>query len=242
MGFIKRTQKRRFEFKHFGVSHSLDHEEPGYERTEVFNPSTGQTAIKYVQKYDAIEGLVLDAEWYDRSDNGGTRYVGYLLTVDAGEEVITIDFPYPKSSYRTLTRHGANVDWTKPVKFSAWKSKTSNGKDACAVCFWQVRPDGKEATVKAAHTKENPNGCPPPKQTVKGFDFSDCEVWLKNRFDQVVLPKIKAAGAKHQAAQPAAKAAVAAATAATGDPNDPYGDYAPSDEYPPEWVDDSVPF
>jgi hypothetical protein len=241
MGFIKRTQKRRFEFKHFGVSHTLDHEEPGYERTLVHNPSTGQDAVKYVQKFDAVEGVVIDAEWYDRTDDTGTRYVGYLLTVDVGEEVINLDFPYGKPAYRVLTRHGRNVDWSKPIKFSAWKSKTKKGKDTHGVCFWQAGPDGKEAPVKSAHTIENPNGCPEPKETIKGLDFSDAERWLKVQFDKFCLPKIKTTGQKHQAAQPAAKAAVATATAATGDPNDPYGDYAPTNDYPPE-EDSDIPF
>src|SRR5262245_54285400 len=100
MGFIKRSQLRRFEFKHFGLSHTLSDPEPGYELTEVFNPSTGLTAIRYVQKFDAIDGLVIDAEWYDRKDNDGTRYVGYTLTVDVDDEVINLDFPYGKPAYR----------------------------------------------------------------------------------------------------------------------------------------------
>lgn len=241
MGFIKRTLKRRFEFKHFGVSHSLDHEEPGYERTEVHNPSTNQKVIRYVLKFDAVEGLVIDAEWYDRKGDDGTRYVGYMLTVDVGEEVINLDFPYDKPAYRVLTRHGRNVDWSKQIKFSAWKSHTPQGKETHGVCFWQVGPDGKDQVVKSAHTKDNPNGCPPPKQTVKGFNFDDAERWLKAQFDKVCVPKIKNTGEQHQAAQPTAKAAIATATAATGDPNDPYGDYAP-ESYPDDEIDNSVPF
>jgi hypothetical protein len=183
---------------------------------------------------------VIDAEWYDRKDNSNQRYVGYLLTVDVGEEVINLDFPYGKPAYRVLTRHGRNIDWSKPIKFSAWKSHTPQGKDATGVCFWQAGSDGKEQPVKSAHTKENPNGCPPPKQTVKGFNFDDAERWLKEQFDKVCVPKIKQAGAAHQ---PAAKAAIATATTATGDPNDPYGDYAPTSDYPPDEEDNGgVPF
>ena len=237
MGFIKRMQKRKFEFKHFGLSHSLDHEEPGYERTEVHNPSTGQQVIKYVQKYDGLEGLVTDVEWYDRKDNSSQRYVGYMLTVDVGEEVINLDFPYGKPPYRMLTRHGRNVDWSKPIKFSCWKSKTPQGKDATGVCFWQQGTDGKEQVVKSAHTKENPNGCPPPKETVKGMNFDDAERWLKQQFDASCVPKIKAVGAKHQPAEPKVKAAAA------GDANDPYGDYGPVEEPPADYEDDNrVPF
>lgn len=230
MGFIKKTQKRRFEFKHFGIAHSLDHEEPGYERVEVFNPSTQQNVIKYVQRFDAIEGLVVDAEWYDRKDENGTRYVGYLLTVDVDDEVIQLDFPYGKPAYRILTRHGRNVDWSRRIKVSAWKAKTRQGKDTTAVCFWQAGADGKEAPVKSAHTIENPNGCPPPVEKLGKLDFSDAEVWLKKQFDNICLPQIKAAGAKHQATQPKKTAAAAA-----GGPNDPSGDYAPEE-------DDDIPF
>lgn len=240
MGFIKKTFKRKFEFKHFGVSHTIDHDMPGYEPTPVFNPSTQQTITKHVQRFDGVEGLVIDAEWYDRTDNGGTRYVGYVLTVDIGEEVILLDFPYPKSSFRTLVRHGANINWSKPVEFSAWKSKTPNGKDACAVCFWQVGPDGKRATIKAAHTKENPNGCPEPKRTLGKWDFRDQDVWLKTQFDKICLPRIKAAGEARQTEAPKVATATVDGSATTVI-NDPYGEIGPGD-YPPEGYDDEVPF
>lgn len=240
MGFIKRSQKRRFEFKHFGISHSLDHEEPGYEQTVVYNPSTGQDVTRWVQRFDAVEGLVIDVEWYDRKDDSGTRYVGYMLTVDVDDEVIELAFPYGKPAYRVLTHHGRNVDWSKRIRFSAWKSKTRQGKDTHGICFWQAGLDGKEAPVKSAHTMEHPNGCPPPKETIKGLDFSDAERWLKAQFDKESLPKIKATGAKHQAAQPQAKAAAVGASTA-GDLNDTYDGDAQLVGYPPE-EDDEIPF
>jgi len=241
MGFIKRTQRRRFEFKHFGLSHSIDRPELGYEPRQVHNPSTNQDVTKYVQRFDAIDGMVIDAEWYDRKDNSGHRYVGYKLVVDAGEEIIDLDFPYGKPAYRVLTRHGRNVDWSKIIKFSAWLTKTPEGKDATAVCFWQTGADGKEATVKSAHTKENPNGCPEPEQSMKGLNFDKAERWLRDQFDKICVPKIKTTGAKHQPSQPAAKAAIATATAGYGDPNDPNGDFGPTNDYPPD-EDDQVPF
>lgn len=242
MGFIRRTQLRRFEIKHFGLSHTLNHSEPGYEAMEVFNPGSQKTETKYVQKFDAIEGMVISAEWYDRKDDSGKRYVGYLLTVDVDEEVINLDFPFGKSAYRVLMRHGRNVDWSKRIKISAWKSKTNQGKDTHGVCLWQAGPDGKDVVIKSAHTVENPNGCPAPIQKLGKWDFSDAEVWLKEQFDKVCVPKIKATGAKHQAAQPAAKAAIATATAGHGDANDPYGDMAPASEPMDQADDDSIPF
>lgn len=246
MGFIKRSQLRRFEFKHFGVSHTLDHEEPGYEKTDVFNPGLGKAETKYVLKFDAVEGTVIGAEWYDRTDDSGKRYVGYMFTVDVDDEVINLDFPFGKPAYRILVRHGRNVDWSKRIRFSAWKTKNNQGKDTHGVCFWQAGPDGKDAAIKSAHTVENPNGCPAAvKDPITGdWDFRDAERWLKEQFDKICVPKIKATGANHQAAQPAAKAAIAAATAGTGDANDPHGSYSPGGDYPPEddTYDDSVPF
>jgi hypothetical protein len=242
MGFIKRSQLRRFEIKHFGVSHTIDHEEPGYDRTEVFNPGTQKNDIKYVQKFDAIEGTVINAEWYDRTDNSNKRYVGYTLTVDVDEEVITLDFPYGKPAYRVLVRHGRNVDWSKRVRFSAWKTKNKQDKDTHGFCIWQAGPDGKDLAVKSAHTVDNPNGCPPAvKDNITGdWDFRNAERWLKEQFDKVCVPKITTTGTQHQDAQPAAKAAIAAATAGHGDANDPYGEFAPP-TYEPE-DDDQVPF
>jgi hypothetical protein len=245
MGFIKRSHKRRFEIKHYGVSHTVDHPEPGYEKTDVFNPGLNRTEVKYVQKYDEIEGIAIDAEWYDRTDkNSGQRYVGYLLTVDVDEEIINLDFPYGRVAYRMLVRHGPNVDWSKRFRLSAWKTKNRQDKDTHGACIWQAGPDGKDVAVKSKHTVENPNGCPAAVQnTVTGkWDFSAAEIWLKKQFDAVCVPAIKKTGAAHQATQPAAKAAVAAATAGYGDPNDPHGPYSPSNDEPPEYYDDEPPF
>lgn len=238
MGFKTRTFKRKFEFKHWGVSHTLDHEEPGYVKTMVFNPGTQKEELKYIQKHDAVEGMVVDVEWFDRTDKkDGRRSVGYLLTMDIGDEVINLEFPYGKNSYRTLMRHGPNVDWSQVVEFSAFKTKTKQDKDANALCIWQIGPNGERAVVKSAHTLENPNGCPPAvKDDMTGeWDFKDAERWLKAQFDKVCVAAIKKAGAAHQ---PAAKA-IAAAVGGYGDPNDPNGAYAPADGGPP--YDDEPP-
>lgn len=214
MGFIKNTRLRKFEFKHFGLSHSSDDPLPGHDEMQVHNPSTNAPVTKYIERYDALEGFVTDCEWYDRKDNAGQRYVGYSLVVDVGEEVINLDFPYGKPAYRILTRHGRNVDWAKQVKFSAWKTQTPQGKDMTGVCFWQVGDDGKEMTIKSAHTKENPNGCPEPKESVKGLNWDEVERWLKAQFDANVLPAIKAAAKDRVSEKPLAMSASAAAFAA----------------------------
>lgn len=230
MGFIKRERKRKFEFKHFGVSHSVDRPEPGYEPLSVHNPSTGVDVIKYVQKFDAVEGQVVDAEWYDRKDDGGHRYVGYLLTMDVEGELINLDFPYGKPAYRVLTRCGKNVDWTRPVQFSAWQSSTPQGKPTIAVCFSQGEtPEGKKNIIKWAYTREHPNGCPEPTESVKGLNWDNVERWLKAQFDSGVLPRIKAAGQAYARPTSANDAAMSAQAPLT-------------DEAYPYEEDDSVPF
>jgi len=240
MGFITKNRLRKFEFKHFKLSHSVDAPQSGYVATQVHNPSTNQDVTKYIQGFDAIEGQVIDAEWYDRKDDSGHRYVGYLLTLLVDDETIHLDFPYGKPAYRVLTRCGKNVDWTKPVTFSAWQSTTPGGKPTTAVCFSQGKtPDGKNNVVKWAYTKDNPGGCPAPEEGVKGLNWDNVERWLKAQFDNGVVPAIKAAGARF--AKPADEleaAAIHAARKTAAD--DPYAD-APLMDYAME-EEDSVPF
>lgn len=240
MAFITKSRLRKFEFKHFKLSHSLDAPQPGYATTQVHNPSTNQDVTKYVQGYDAIEGQVVDAEWYDRKDDNGHRYVGYVLTVNVDNETIHLDFPYGKPAYRVLTRCGKNVDWSKPVTFSAWQSTTPGGKPTTAVCFSQGKTvDGKNNVIKWAYTKDNPNGCPSPEEGVKGLNWDNVERWLKTQFDNVVVPAIKTAGAKYARPTDELEAAERHINRQRGEEDDPYVD-APPLEYAEEA--DSVPF
>ena len=245
MAFINKIRLRKFEFKYFKLSHSIDNQQPGYMATQVHNPSTNQDVTKFIQGFDAIEGQVIDAEWYDRKDDSGHRYVGYMLTVIVDDETIHLDFPYGKPAYRVLTRCGKNVDWTMPVTFSAWQSTTPGGKPTTAVCFSQGKTaDGKNNVVKWAYTKDNPNGCPSPEEGVKGLNWDNVERWLKTQFDATVIPAIKAAGAKHVRPIDMLDGAMefAKRKAAGAGVSDPYGDMQMPETVPEDIDADSIPF
>jgi hypothetical protein len=204
MGFKTESDRlRKFEVKHFGISHTSDKPLPNHIEAQVFNPGKGVAERKYIEKYPAVEGRVINAEWYQREDkNGGQMYRGYELTMDIDTEVIILDVPFkqpPAPIYSLLVKHGENVDWSKPLEISAWETVNKKGQPKTGVCFWQVDAEGKRVSIKSAHTVENPNGCPAPEQDeITGkFDWRKVEKWLKFNFDDRVIPKIKAAAADY---------------------------------------------
>ena len=214
MGFGTKEYLRRFEVKYFGISHVGESVDETHIEMLVPNPSTGQMVKKYVERHGFVEGRVIDAEWYSREDKTGKLYRGYTLTMDVGDELIHMDFPIPfkkppSSVFQMLVHHGDNVDWTKELKISAWETKTDDGKPKTGICFWQKDANGKEFVVKSAHTKDNPNGMPQPlvDEDDGTLNWKPVERWLIQNFDNVVIPRIKAAAASYTPNHAAKKSA-----------------------------------
>lgn len=200
MGFkTEQDRLRRFEVKHFGISHTSDKPLPNHIEAQVFNPGKGVAETKYIEKYPGVEGRVMSIEWYQREDkNNGQIYRGYQMTMDIGSEVILLDIPFkrpPSKIYSLMVRHGENVDWSKPLEISAWKTKNKKDQDTTGVCLWQVDAEGKRTTVKSAHTIDNPNGCPSPDidELTGEKNWAGVERWLKFNFDDKVIPAVKKA-------------------------------------------------
>lgn len=199
MGFKTQTERlRKFEVKHFGISHTSNEPLPNHVEALVFNPGKGVAETKYIEKYPGVEGRVIDIQWYQREDKNGQVYRGYELTMDIGDEVILLDVPFrqpPAKIYSLLVRHGENVDWSKPLEISAWKTTNKKDQDTIGVCFWQTDAEGKRVTVKSAHTIDHPNGCPAPEineLTGKPI-WTQVERWLKFNFDEKVIPAVRKA-------------------------------------------------
>ena len=133
MGFKTEADRlRKFEVKHFGISHTSDKPLTNHIEAQVFNPGKQITETKYIEKYPGVEGRVINAEWYQREDkNGGQTYRGYELTIDIGDEVILLDVPFkqpPAPVYSLLVKHGENVDWSKPLEISALETTNKKGQ------------------------------------------------------------------------------------------------------------------
>ena len=245
MGFIeKKTLDTVFlVIKHGAICEEAKSAKDGFREITVINPKTNQQVTKFIREFTAVEGYVTDLLWYDTEKTYETRYLGYKLKMDVDGTPAVLDLPFKSRPYDIFVKLAENIDFNKPVKFSAWHDRK---EDRTAFCAWQ-----DDAVVRWAYTKENPHGCPPAvKDDVTGeWDFRAQRKWLKERMDNAIIPAIKLAQEKREAvkAEQAAQAAQAtqqkAKTAAASnapDQNDPWGEYSPPIEEPPDYND--IPF
>lgn len=195
-GFITEQEAHKvyLKVKYDSICEVYDQPAEGLKKIEVNNPKTKEIVTKYIRPYAGVVAYVTGIEWYKREDkNTQKKYVGYNLHLDVGGQAAVLDLAYGKAAYRTFVRCAENVDWTQPVKFSAWKDK---GKEnATAFCLSQ-----NETPIKWKFTRDNPNGMPPPveQKSVGGeskWDWTAQEIWLKERIDEVVVPAIERANA-----------------------------------------------
>lgn len=184
----------------------------GFIPTEVENPSTGATDIQYLRLFDAIEGYVTKIRWYDRKDNEGRQYLGFVLEIEDGEQKFELDLREGKSPYRTFVRLAENIDFTRPVRFSAKKKDKE-------VSFFASQDD---VPIKHKYTKDHMGDCPPPvlkkRMGKETLDWGDTEEWLCERVKAVVIPRVEEAARS----RPAFKSPQAALTQRLTDDEDAY--------------------
>ncbi len=150
---------------------------------EVTNPRSGQTSTKYIKPYRLVEAMITRIEWYER-EYDGTPFMGWKVVLDADGVVCTLDLPLQSQTATRFMKLAENLDFTRPVEFSAWK--TAEDKTALS-----VKQDGENVSQK--YTKENPNGCPPPVQGFgKKWNYDAQTQFLHERMTQFVIPKLNA--------------------------------------------------
>jgi len=150
---------------------------------EVTNPRSGQTSTKYIKPYKLVEAMIKRIEWYER-EYDGTPFMGWKIVLNADGTVCTLDLPLQSQTATRFMKLAENLDFTKPVEFSAWK--TADDKTALS-----VKQDGQNVSQK--YTKDNPNGCPPPVQGFgKKWNYDAQTQFLHERMTQVVIPKLNA--------------------------------------------------
>ena len=183
--------------KHHSICMESKEYREGWIQISPINPRTGEPVTKYIKPFDSVSGFVNQVEWYDRtSDSSDTRFVGYKLHIQDGDEEYILDLPYKSIGYQYFTKSAENINWNLPIEFSAWHNKKEDRTAFCA------RQNGE--TIKHKYTMANPGECPAPIQrkavggTVK-WDFTDQEVWLKERIDRLIVPAV-AKAAQNRAA------------------------------------------
>ena len=93
----------------------------GFSPIEVTNPRSGQTSTKYIKKYKLVEAMIKRIEWYEREyDN--TPFMGWKIVMDADGTACTLDLPLQSQTATRFMKLAENLDFTKPVEFSAWKT------------------------------------------------------------------------------------------------------------------------
>lgn len=171
--------------KHHSIVQESKNEREGFEPVVVKNPRTNQTVTKYIKKYAGVEAMIKKIEWYDTEQKYEQRYRGWKLFLDANGTDCVLDISFNSRQASRLMKLAENLDFSKPVEFSAWYDKKN---DSTA---FNVKQDG--VSVPQKYTRANPGNCPPPKEKFGGkWDYSDQEEFLYNQMVNVVIPKVEA--------------------------------------------------
>lgn len=189
-----------FVVKHNTICQESKREREGFEPIEVRDPRNDQMMIKFIKRYECLEAMVTRIEWRDVEYND-RRYMSWRIHLDADGTPGVLELPFDSRVSGRFMRLAENIDFTKPVEFSAWKSKDDTTAFA-------VKQDGQNVSQK--YTKDNPGECPEPTQKFGGkWDFDGVNAFLHERMINVVIPRVEALAASngHPAAAPASPAA-----------------------------------
>lgn len=236
--------------KHHTICQESKEPREGWRPVPVTNPRTGENITKYIRPYDSVTGYIDKLEWYDRKDEqSGARFIGYKIHMSDGDQSAVLDLPFRSMGYRVFMKIAENLDYSKPVEFSAWHDRKDDRTAFLA------RQGG--VSIKHRYTVSSPGECPPPvlNDLTRKWDFSTQEVWLKNRIDSAVVPEVEHRAAHRAANAPKAEAPPAPAPVddrraafeaqaprAQAAPSRPAPPPPPSDPYEGGQFDDSVPF
>lgn len=191
LGLKKENNTVFLTVKHHCLCEESKSPRDGFQAIEVTNPKTKETVVKHIRAYEFVEGLITKIEWYDTKDSYSTRYLGYKIHIDADGQPVVLDLPFKTRPYDAFTKFAENIDFTQPVRFSAWHDRKN---DATAFCARHG-----ENVIRYKYTRENPGKMPPAEHDeVTGWDFKRQRVWLKERIDKVVIPACQKAAEMRQ--------------------------------------------
>lgn len=148
---------------------------------EVTNPRSGVSSTKYIKPYKLVEAMIKRIDWYER-EYDGTPFMGWKIVLDADGTACTLDLPLQSQTATRFMKLAENIDFTKPVEFSAWK--TPEDKTALS-----VKQEGNNVPQK--YTKDNPGECPPPVQGFgKKWNYDAQTQFLHERMTKIVIPRL----------------------------------------------------
>jgi hypothetical protein len=181
------------QIKHGCICQESKSPRDGFVPIDVPNPRTGATITKYIKRYKGVEALIKKIEWYDR-EHDDTHFMGWKLVLDANGTACTLDFPFESRVGDRFMKSAENIDFSKPVEFSAWKSP--DDKTALA-----IKQGGQNVPQK--YTRENPGECPAPTKGFNGkWNFDKQKEFLHQRMVHVVIPRVQAVSGNGQPAEP----------------------------------------
>lgn len=172
--------------KHFSLCEESKTEKPGFLPITVTNPRSGSQSTKYIKRYKGVEAFVKKLEWRDVPYED-QHFMSWKLHLDAAGVPCVLDIPFGSIVSTRFMKMAENIDFTKPVEFSAWKS--ADDKTA-----FSVKQDG--VNVPQKYTRADPGDCPEPVQNRMGKWNYDAQTdWLYDRMMNIVIPKVEAAAA-----------------------------------------------
>lgn len=222
-GAQERTQNDGtfYVIKHNCICQESKHEREGFEPVEVVNPQTRETSIKFIKRYQSLDGFITRIEYRDTEQQFDQRYVSWKihLSLGGGRRGV-LEIPFQSRMSSRFMKLAENIDFTEPVEFRAWKDTKTD-----STAFYVGQGDdgsGKTISVRQLYTKDDPDACPPPRQAMGGkWNFDDQMTFLHDQMMNVVIPRVEAAaGMLEEHAQ-------------NGD--------SPADDLPPYTVNDSAP-
>lgn len=196
-GFQERSENngKFFVIKRNTICEESSKEKPGFKPVEVVNPSTGETLIKFIKPYSALEAIVTRIEWRDTEDKYEQRYMSWKIHLDADGQKGVLEIPFESRASSRFMKLAENIDFTRPVEFRAFRDQKTEGT-AFYVGQRENEEDEKSISVPQKYTKDNPGECPPPVQRMGGkWNFDDQMEFLHERMIHVVIPRVEAARA-----------------------------------------------
>jgi hypothetical protein len=194
--------------KHHSICEESKVEKDKFEPVDVFNPKTKETSTKWIDKWGALTGYIVNIEAYDTGTTYETRFQGFKLNID--DEVI-LDLPQKTPAYDAFCKLAENIDFSKEVTLSAYHNRK---KDRTG---FNVKQDGNNVDWK--YTQDNMEDCPPWEQIDGEWDSRKQRAFLKAKVIDVVIPACQKAaeerGVSVEAPETQAVAATASAPSAT---------------------------